>query len=63
MHVGTAKIRPSAVRGHLYEIGPIIKNHFSIIQDLMYIGSNECQLNFQVTHQFLQKNPAQKVID
>ena len=55
MHVGTAKIRPFAIRGHLYEMGPNIKNHFSIIQDLMYKGSNECQLNFQITHQFLQK--------
>ena len=35
MHMGTAKIRPFAIRGHLYEMGSIIKNHFSIIQELM----------------------------
>ena len=55
MHMGTAKIRPFAIRGHLYEMGSIIKNHFSIIQEHMCKGSNECQLNFQITHQFLQK--------
>ena len=55
MHMGTAKIRPYAIRCHLNEVGSIIKNHFSIIQELMCKGSNECQLNFQVTHQFLQK--------